>query len=136
MINEDLTKKIIKCAYTVHNTLGSGFLKKVYENALSIELKKAGYKVQTQYPISVYYDDEVLVEFYADVVITSYSIHYTKLYEKAAVLMITMGKEYAAKIFKFLSEEEVEQLTLSITSMRRVDPEVKETVIDEFMQMS
>jgi len=55
--------------------------------------------------------------------------------EKAAVLMITMGKEYAAKIFKFLSEEEVEQLTLSITSMRRVDPEVKESVIDEFMQM-
>ncbi len=69
MINEDLTKKIIKCAYTVHNTLGSGFLKKVYENALSIELKKAGYKVQTQYPISVYYDDEVLVEFYADVLV-------------------------------------------------------------------
>ncbi len=55
--------------------------------------------------------------------------------EKAAVLMITMGKDQAAKVYKFLSEEEIEQLTLSITSMRRVDPELKETVIDEFMQM-
>ncbi len=55
--------------------------------------------------------------------------------EKAAVLMITMGKDYAAKIFKYLTEEEVEQLTLSITSMRRVDPEIKESVVDEFMQM-
>ncbi len=55
--------------------------------------------------------------------------------EKAAVLMITMGKEKAAKVFKYLTEEEVEQLTLSITSMRRVEPELKESVIDEFMQM-
>ncbi len=55
--------------------------------------------------------------------------------EKAAVLMITMGKDYAAKVFKYLTEEEVEQLTLSITSMRRVEPEVKEAVVDEFMQM-
>lgn len=55
--------------------------------------------------------------------------------EKAAVLMITMKKEHAAKVFKFLTEEEVEQLTLGITSMRRVDPEIKESVIDEFMQM-
>lgn len=55
--------------------------------------------------------------------------------EKAAVLMITMGKDQAAKVYKFLSEEEIEQLTLSITSMRRVDPELKEMVVDEFMQM-
>lgn len=55
--------------------------------------------------------------------------------EKAAVLMIMLGKEYAARVFKFLSEEEVEQLTLSITSMRRVEPEMKEEVLGEFIQM-
>lgn len=55
--------------------------------------------------------------------------------EKAAVLMITVGKDYAAKVFKYLTEEEIEQLTLGITSMRRVEPEVKESVVDEFMQM-
>ena len=55
--------------------------------------------------------------------------------EKAAVLMITMGKERAAKIYKYLSEEEIEQLTLAITTMRRVDPEIKDSVVDEFLQM-
>jgi flagellar motor switch protein FliG len=55
--------------------------------------------------------------------------------EKAAVLMIMLGKEYAARVFKYLSEEEVEQLTLSITSMRRVEPEMKEEVLTEFIQM-
>ncbi len=55
--------------------------------------------------------------------------------EKAAVLMITMGKERAAKIYKYLSEEEIEQLTLAITTMRRVEPQTKESVMDEFFQM-
>ncbi len=55
--------------------------------------------------------------------------------EKAAILMIMLGKEYAARVFKYLSEEEVEQLTLSITSMRRVEPEIKEEVLTEFIQM-
>jgi len=55
--------------------------------------------------------------------------------EKAAVLMITIGQERAAKIYKHLSEEEIEQLTLAITTMRRVEPEVKESVVDEFFQM-
>lgn len=55
--------------------------------------------------------------------------------EKAAVLMITMGKERAAKIYKYLSEEEIEQLTLAITTMRRVEPQTKESVVDEFFQM-
>jgi flagellar motor switch protein FliG len=57
------------------------------------------------------------------------------LREKAAVLMIMLGKEYAARVFKYLSEDEVEQLTLSITSMRRVEPEMKEQVTNEFIQM-
>ena len=57
------------------------------------------------------------------------------LKEKAAILMISMGKEYAAKIYTFLTEEEIEQLTLSITSMRRVEPDVKALVMDEFIEI-
>lgn len=57
------------------------------------------------------------------------------LKEKAAVLMITIGKDYAAKIYKYLSEEEIEQLTLGITNVRRVEPEIKESIADEFIQM-
>lgn len=55
--------------------------------------------------------------------------------EKAAVLMITLGKNYAAKLYHFLTDEEVEQLTLNITSMRRVDPETKEEVVREFYEV-
>ena len=55
--------------------------------------------------------------------------------EKAAILMITIGKESAAKVYKYLSEEEIEQMTLSITSVRRVEPEIKEAVVQEFIQM-
>lgn len=55
--------------------------------------------------------------------------------EKAAILMITIGKDYAAKIYKYLTDEEIEQMTLSITSVRKVEPEVKEAVVQEFIQM-
>ena len=46
MTDDDLTQKIIGCAYKVHNTLGPGFLEKVYENALRIELEKLGLRVR------------------------------------------------------------------------------------------
>ncbi len=48
MENHELTEKIIGCAYKVHNTLGPGFLERVYENALRIELEKAGINVKQQ----------------------------------------------------------------------------------------
>ncbi len=52
--------------------------------------------------------------------------------DKAAILLISLGKEYASKIYKFLSDEEIEQITLGITSVRRVTPEVQESVVTEF----
>ena len=66
MKDEDLTRKIIGCAYKVHNTLGPGFLEKVYENALRIELEKLGLEVKQQEPINVAYDGQVVGEYYAD----------------------------------------------------------------------
>jgi GxxExxY protein len=64
--DDDLTHKIIGCAYKVHNALGSGFLEKVYENALRIELEKLGLRVKQQEPISVNYEGQVVGEYYAD----------------------------------------------------------------------
>lgn len=55
--------------------------------------------------------------------------------EKAAILMIMLGKEHAAKIYKHLNEDEIEQLTLSITSTRHVDPNEKEAVLNEFLEI-
>jgi GxxExxY protein len=66
MENARLTETIIGCAFKVHNTLGYGFLEKVYENAMRIELVKQGLKVRQQEPILVHYDGQVVGEFYAD----------------------------------------------------------------------
>ena len=66
MKDDDLTKTIIGCAYKVHSTLGPGFLEKVYENALRIELEKLGLRVKQQEPINVSYEGQVVGEYYAD----------------------------------------------------------------------
>ena len=66
MIDDDLTQAIIGCAYKVHNTLGPGFLEKVYENALRIELEKLGLRVKQQEPINVKYEGHLVGEYYAD----------------------------------------------------------------------
>jgi len=63
------TEKIIGCAFKVSNKLGAGFLEKVYENALAHELGKSGLDVTRQHPIEVYYDDVVVGEYFADLVV-------------------------------------------------------------------
>ncbi|MCB0581261.1 MAG: GxxExxY protein, partial [Phaeodactylibacter sp.] len=53
-----LTREVIAAAYKVHNTLGFGFLEKVYENAMMVELRKRGISAEQQYPVKVYYEEE------------------------------------------------------------------------------
>ena len=67
-VNE-ITEKIIGCAYLVGNTLGAGFLEKVYENALAHEIGKAGLQVKQQHPISVFYDGVIVGEYFADLLV-------------------------------------------------------------------
>jgi GxxExxY protein len=62
----DLTSTIIGRAYRVHNTLGSGFLEKVYENALRIELEKAGIYVKQREKLLVRYEGKVVGKFSPD----------------------------------------------------------------------
>ena len=64
-----ITEITIGCAYKVINTLGVGFLEKVYENALAHELQKAGLIVTQQYPIQVNYDGLIVGEYTADLFI-------------------------------------------------------------------
>ncbi len=66
---EELTEKIIGCAYRVYNKLGFGFLESVYQKCLMIELRKAGMKAESQQAIVVRYDDAVVGEFVADIVV-------------------------------------------------------------------
>ena len=66
MKHEEITHKIIGCAYKVFNQLGFGFLESVYQKAMFIELTKTGLKVEAEKLLRVYYDDEVIGEFYVD----------------------------------------------------------------------
>ena len=65
----ELTKKIIGCAFAVSNTLGCGFLEKVYENALTLELRKSGLDVIQQQPVNVLYNGVVVGEYFADIMV-------------------------------------------------------------------
>lgn len=64
-----ISEKIIGFAYAVGNALGNGFLEKVYENALALELKEKGSDVKQQFPINVFYKNEVIGEFIADLLV-------------------------------------------------------------------
>lgn len=69
LLHSDVTDKIIKTFYDTYNQLGYGFLEKVYENALAIELAREGFEVAKQYPLSVYYDDILIGEYFADLLV-------------------------------------------------------------------
>ena len=74
MIRDDeylnnLTEQIIGGAYAVGNSLGYGFLEKVYESALTHELNKMEIPVSRQQPIKVYYDGIIVGEYFADLIV-------------------------------------------------------------------
>ena len=64
-----LTKQIIGCAYKVYNKMGFGYLESIYEKCLLIELRNSGLEAESQRPIAVYYDDQLVGEFLADIVV-------------------------------------------------------------------
>src|SRR2546421_5490564 len=64
-----ITERIIGCAYKVANKMGCGFFEKCYENALAYELRKAGLAVKQQVPLSVWYEDIIVGEYVADIIV-------------------------------------------------------------------
>lgn len=81
-VQDELTRKIIGCAYTVHNKLGAGFLESIYEKAMAVELARAGLDAVCQANVAVYYDGQVLGEFRADLVVEDTVIVELKAIEK------------------------------------------------------
>jgi len=71
LLHEDITEKIISSFYKVYNTLGYGFLEKVYENALLAELKIQELNAGAQYPIDVFYEKIKVGIYFADVIVES-----------------------------------------------------------------
>lgn len=101
MTDDQITEVIIGCAYQVHNTLGSGFLEKVYENSLLIELLKRGLKVEQQAPIKVWYDGREVGKYYADLWVEDRII-----VELKAVQSLT--KEFEIQLVHYLAATVVE----------------------------
>ena len=66
---QEITSQIIDSAHTVHNTLGYGFLEKVYHKSLVIELRKRGFFVESEKPIKVEYENQIVGEYFADIVV-------------------------------------------------------------------
>jgi len=66
---KELTENIIKIFYRMYSKLGYGFLEKVYENAMMIELKKEGIPASPQFAIEVSYENEVIGEYFADILV-------------------------------------------------------------------
>lgn len=73
-----LSEIIIGCVFNVSNTLGAGFLEKVYQNALIIELLECGLYVEKEKPITIYYKDKIVGEYYADILVNKQIIIETK----------------------------------------------------------
>jgi GxxExxY protein len=69
MHTDKITETIISCGMKVSNALGAGFLEKVYENALVLELKKIGLKAEQQKKIAVMYEGSVVGDYFADVLV-------------------------------------------------------------------
>ena len=98
---KDLTEKIIKIFYIVYNKLGYGFLEKVYENAMMIELKKEGITAASQSAIKVFYEGEVIGEYYADILVDSKVI----VEIKAAKRLV---EENEAQLLNYLKATDIE----------------------------
>lgn len=87
--------EIVGAAIQVWKTLGYGFLEKVYENALVIELMKQGYKAEKQKPIAVFYDGQQVGDYFADLVVNDQIILELKTAHEIA-------SEHTAQILNYL----------------------------------
>ena len=97
----ELSKSIIKAFYNVYNKLGYGFLERVYENAMMIELKKIGLNAEKQKAISVYYDDEQVGEYFADIIVDNKIIVELKAAE-------SLCPEYECQLVNYLKATGIE----------------------------
>jgi GxxExxY protein len=96
MEHKELTEKIIGCAFKVYNRMGFGFLESVYEKCLMIELRKASIHAESQKPITVYYDDEIVGDFIADIIVND-----TIILELKSVRQLS--KEHSAQLVNYLT---------------------------------
>ena len=69
MKHQELTQQIIEAAFRVHKILGYGFLEKVYQNALMIELTKKGIRAESERPLKIHYESDIVGDYICDIVV-------------------------------------------------------------------
>ena len=84
MEKEELTHRVIGCAYQVYNSLGFGFLESVYRRAMVIEIGISGMLVKEESPLRVYYRDQIVGDFFGDLVVEDELIVELKSVERLA----------------------------------------------------
>ena len=100
-LHKELTSAVINAFYEVYNTLGYGFLEKVYENAMRIEITKSGIPVKQQKNIKVYYESEMVGDYYADLLVKELVIVELKAVE-------TICEEHEAQLLNYLKATDIE----------------------------
>ena len=114
------TEKIIGIFYKVYNNLGYGFLEKVYENAMMIEFRKENIPAVSQYAIKVVYQDEIVGEYFADILV-----------DRKVIVEIKAGKSLAleneAQLLNYLKATDIEVGLLLNFGPK---PEIKRKVFD------
>ena len=99
--HSDITDQIIKAFFTVYNSLGYGFLEKVYENAMLIELDKIGIEARSQVPVKVLYEGKEVGNYYADLLVEKMVIVELKSSED-------LCEEHEAQLLNYLRATDVE----------------------------
>ncbi len=100
-LHQEITSKVINVFYKVYNTLGYGFLEKVYENAMRVELRKSGFFVEQQKNIKVFYENEMIGDYYADLLINKLVIVELKAAE-------SICEEHETQLLNYLKATDVE----------------------------
>ena len=116
----EITEVIIECLYDVYKTLGYGFLEKVYENALVIALTERGLKVQSQAPVKVYFHDQEVGHYFADLLVNGLVIVEIKSVQRLAA-------EHEAQLLNYLKATGLEVGLLCNFGPR---PEIKRKVFE------
>ena len=101
MLHEKITEKIINSYYRVYNTLGYGFLEKVYENSLLIDLRGSGLNVKQQKNIKVYYQNERVGDYFADLLVEDIVIVELKA-------VVKLAEEHETQLINYLRATEIE----------------------------
>ena len=120
MKHEQVTSLIIKSFYKVYNTLGFGFLEKVYQNALYLELLGEGALVHKQRQINVFYHTQLVGEYYADLVVNEVVIVELKAHE-------CLLEEHDNQLINYLKATEIE---VGLLLNFGTKPEIRRKIFD------